>query len=485
MIDGGHILGAAEVRRGDTTAGAGRGQTTLVALFILSLLLPINVSVGPLQLPPYRMLLLVLFVPLMLRLLSGQSGRFNLVDGLMLGSALWAMIALFVNNGLAVIQAAGSYMVELFGAYLLGRIGVRSAEDFLRMTKMLFMLMLVLLVFGVAEAVVRRPILLDLIPKSLPAVYIDPRFGLRRVQSVFAHPILYGAFVSSLFGLIWYVIDHNKSFIGRWPKAAMVAVATFISLSSGALMAFVVQGLLIAYETVTKANARRWTIFGWACVVGYILLDLLTSKSPFHTIVHRLTFSASSSYNRILIFQFGIENVRAHPLFGLGLTEWERPSWMRGSIDNFWLLTAMRYGTPSFLMLALAIILLIRWSARAPMTEPLARACRAGWLTTMGGIVLAAGTVHYWGSIFSFVAFLIGAGAWMIVPGAGIVADAAKMTDRPAKRRTAFDVQLPPPSIGQAEPDRHQTLGSVRRTPGSSPFNSSSRSPSANAKSRP
>src|SRR5699024_297760 len=126
----------------------------------------------------------------------------------------------------------------------------------------------------------------------------------------------------------------------------VVAMSTFFSLSSGALLAFIVQCGFIAYELVTAPNPRRWRVFAWGCVLGYIVLDLIAAKSPFHTLVHKATFSVGSSYNRILIWRYGTDNVVDNPIFGIGSNDWARPSWMGDSVDNFWLLFAMQYGLP-------------------------------------------------------------------------------------------------------------------------------------------
>jgi hypothetical protein len=330
-------------------------------------------------------------------------------------------------------------MVEFLGAYLLGRVGVRNAEDMRRLIKLLFLLLLLLLPFALLESVTRRPLLLDLIPKSLPSVDAGVRFGMRRAQTAFAHPIHYGAFVSAAMGMTWYVVDRNKSFFGRIPKAFAVVLSTFFSLSTGALLAVMTQLVLILYEATMKASARRWTVFTWSVIIGYAIVDMIATKSPFHVLVNRMTFSSGSSYNRILIWQFGSQNVADNPIFGLGLRDWVRPSYMSPSADNFWLLTAMKFGLPSFLMFAIAVFLMIRWAARANLSDPLAAACRAGWLTSLGGIILAGGTVHYWGNIFSFVMLIFGAGVWIAQiyknpEISGAVENAPKSAEAPRRR---------------------------------------------------
>ena len=69
-----------------------------------------------------------------------------------------------------------------------------------------------------------------------------------------------------------------------------------------------------------------------------------------------LTFNSGTAYWRLHIWNFGSAEVWRNPLFGIGLNDWARPSWMwTASVDNFWLLTAMRYGIPAFLLLVAGI----------------------------------------------------------------------------------------------------------------------------------
>jgi hypothetical protein len=273
----------------------------------------------------------------------------------------------------------------------------------------------------VVEAVTHRPVLMQLIESSL-VTYQAPRFGLRRVQSVFAHPIHYGAFVSAGLGMAWYALRPDADIVRRAMAAAVVGLSTFLSLSTGALIAFVMQCVFIAWELAMRPDPRRWRIFAWGSLAGYILLDALSNRTPFHVLVDYASFSSGSAYNRILIWRFGTDNVAQHPIFGIGLNNWVKPSWMSDSVDNFWLLLTMQYGLPFIVMFAGALFLLLRRVSRQELPDAVDRACRAGYLTTFGGIAIAGGTVHYWQAMFAYVVFLFGSGAWIVAGGARIAA---------------------------------------------------------------
>ncbi len=405
------------IKPGPTVRGmavaAGSGFISALPLIFLSVLLvPMVMRVGPLVLLPHRLMLVAVFFPLAARLLSGQAGRVNMIDYALAFSAAWASLAILVGDGSSKIEPIGIYWVEFFGAYLIGRVCIRSSADFYRFVRFYFAVMLILLPFVVLEAVLHRPILLDLIPNSLTPTVTDARWGLRRAQGPFAHPILFGIFASCAFGMCWYML---RSGFLRFAGAGVSALATMMSLSTGALLSVVMQSLFIGWELMTKPAKWRWRVFALGLILTYVTIDLLSNRSPFHVLVSYATFNTGSSFNRILIWQYGLENVYSRPWFGLGLDvmNWDRPHWMVASADNFWLLTAMTYGIPSFAGLAVAVFLIIRRVALAPLQDPFAQICRAGFLTSLGGIIIAGGTVHYWHSMLAFVMFIFGSGVWM------------------------------------------------------------------------
>ena len=392
----------------------------MLLLFMMGMVIPIWMRVGPLLLMPHRIVLLVLFVPLLISLLSGRAGRVRGCDLLMMGSAAWAALALAVKGsvlGASVPQQIGIYVLESFGAYLLARVAIRSSADFLYFTRLFFFALLVLVPFGVLEAVTHRAVMLELIPKSVGIVYTAERWGLRRAQTVFGHPILFGVFCSVGFGLFWHVMRTRLTRIGG---SALSFIGTFVSLSSGALVAITMQVLFMGWDMMTRSMPRRWTVFAGLSVLAYVAIDLLSNRTPFHVLITYATFNSGSAYNRILIWRFGMENVWANPMFGLGadITTWARPAWMSSSADNYWLLLTMQYGIPCFLMLAGALTLIIRQVGLAALKSPVEMACRAGYLTAAGGLIIAGGTVHFWHGVMAFVMFFLGSGVWLIDAGA-------------------------------------------------------------------
>lgn len=401
------------------TTSAGRAATSaFVPLFILSLALPIIFYAGPLRLSPYRAFLLALFLPCLMAWLAGQLGRVRLPDVLILSACLWGMLALTINHGLEIAwQPAGILLIETFGAYLLARSLIRNEHGFRTMVRVLFWTICILLPFAVIESLTDRAILveaLQTVVAVVPQTDTDTRYGFHRAQVVFEHPILYGVFSASGIGLTYYVTGPARSALGRLLWTAPVALAAMLSLSAGAAASIVSQLGLTSWDYVTRNFRHRWRLLGILVLVAYVTVDLLSNRTPFHVFVTYLTFSVETGYARIMIWNWGIAEVMRHPVFGIGLAEWERPLWKSGSMDNFWLVLAVRYGTPMFLMLAGAVALILRSLGRARLDDERLRACRAGLLMTLAGLVIAGCTVHYWNALYAWFMFLLGSGMWML-----------------------------------------------------------------------
>jgi hypothetical protein len=411
------------------------GVPVVVALFFLGMMLPTSVSVnlGGLRLSVYRVVLLVMFVPMLVTLLSGKRGRITIFDGLAIGHAAWALLALIAWGGVAQgIESGGIYIVEFFGAYLVGRLYIRSHDDFAALSRFFVVIVCLMLLFTVPEALTSVHILHDGIAAATggaPAPFIEQRMGLERTFGPFDHPILYGVFSASAFSMAYFVVAEER--LTNWTgmaKVAGVALATFMSASGGPYVVLMMQGFVAIWQRVLGKIEGRWKMLFALFAAIYLAIDLFSNRTPFHVFVTYFTFSTTSAYNRILIFEYGMAEVWRHPIFGIGLGDWVRPVWMSDSMDNFWLLIAVRYGIPAWLMLV-ALMLGLLWAAahRKGLPESWRRA-RHAWAFTLFGITVAAATVHLWNALFVLFIFLIGAGAWLVD---------AKVPKTPATRRPA------------------------------------------------
>jgi len=346
------------------------GGGILLIYFIVSIL-PISLEAAGLRLSPLRVLLLILFIPYMVRLMKGDAGRVTIVDGLIIAHSLWIIIALAVVHGVDRIPFAGITMVELVGGYFLGRILIRDVASYKRMVMLLLGTMVFLLPFATIELLTGRLVIPEILGKVFQTIYRGNsaygRMGLERVYAVFEHPILYGLFCSVAIANLYYVL--KSGMLWRILLIGFSVVMTFMSLSSAPLLACGLQAMLIVWDKITKG---AWKLF--------IILAVL--------------------------------NVYDNPIFGIGYSDWERPHWLTASVDNFWLLTAMRYGFVGAGLLVGAFVWHFSKLMRSPIVDPVARDMRTGYGIALAAICFTMITVHVWGSLGVFVMFYLGAGGW-------------------------------------------------------------------------
>lgn len=403
-----------EVR--DTRASAPK----LVLIYLIALFIPMEFQLGPLAMTPLRIYLLVLTPVLFVNLFTGRYGPLRVTDFLFCLYLVWVTISLTVNNPEMVIQNAGSTTMEYLGGYLVARAAIRDRTSFGGFCKLLGVVIGLTIIPVLWEQVTGDAIMLkiiDSIPgvKSIAASPAEKRMNLYRVQVAFPHAILYGLVCSTGISLTYVALKGELSNTGRLLRTGLVSLCTFFSLSSGALLAIILHIFMIAWSRVFRNIRARWLILFVLIVMAYFVIDLLSNRTPMRVFLTYATFSATTAYTRLYIFEWGMVNVWANPLFGLGFRDWIRPEYMGDSVDNFWLLTAMRFGIPAFLFLSIGFFLLI-WTVGRRSFEGDAQMLRyrQGWVFTMVGLCFTLTTVHVWSGAYSFMAFLLGAGVWFL-----------------------------------------------------------------------
>lgn len=391
-----------------------------VALFFLGMMLPtsVGITLGGMRLSAYRMVLIVMFLPMLFALLSGRRGRANIFDGLVFGHCALALVSLIRWGGLQQgLESGGIYIVEFAGAWLMGRVYIRSYEDFRAFARAYVLTVVGMVAFTLPEALTAVHVLHDglaAISGGAPAPFIEPRMGLERTFGPFDHPILYGVFSAAAFSMAWFVVAEKRlTRAGGMLQVLGVGLATFLSASGGPYVVLIMQGFVAAWERVFRRVQGRWMMLLGLFAIIYLCIDLFSNRTPFHVFVTYFTFSTHSAYNRILLFDFGMAEIARHPLLGIGLGDWTRPVWMSDSMDNFWLLIAMRYGVPAWAMLVGLVLGLVVSSARRRGLPETWKRARHAWAFTLFGIAVAAATVHLWNALFVLFLFLIGAGAWL------------------------------------------------------------------------
>jgi len=356
----------------------------------------------------------------------------------------------------ASIEPIGVYATQTFGAYLLGRACIRRLEDVRYLATLIFVQAAFMLPFAVFEALTSRSIILEAFSGILPTygyVYKEPRLGLDQVQGTFEHPILFGIFMAFGFSLVFFRFKTNFSKIFTLP---VIVINTFLSLSTGALLSIVVQAILIGWSMVFRVSTPRWRNLAILVVITYIAIDMASNRSPAAVFVDYLTFNTGNAYNRILIWEFGTAEVWRHPFFGLGFAaDWERPYWMSSSMDNFWLVAAVRYGLPNFILLAAAFIFALYLAGRAPILDEDTVLLRRGYIMGTVGTLAAICSVHLWNFSYSWLMFALGGVVWFI--------DAGKAAPTDSGGGTSDESGAVTPSDGAKIPNKPRVIiGDVR-----------------------
>lgn len=393
-------------------------SSALVVWFLIGLCIPIQIMLGSTRLSVYRIVLLVAIVPAFTKWMTHKDIKICTADIFMILFGIFGAISLSVADGLEQsIQSSAIFFIETCGSYFLARSFVRTPENFETVAKILYYSVLIMLPFAIIENLTDRTLILDALGKFFPVwknIWDYKRLGLERAQVVFEHPILFGVYCSCAFCLCIHILNYKKSFFRTASTSSLAFLGGFSSLSSGALTMMAAQLALTAWDRILKPVPMRWGLFALAVISAYITVDMLSNRTPIHVFVQYLTFSSLNSFTRILIFESGIEALWLRPWFGYGLThelvtKWD---WLTTSIDNFFLLMAVRHGIPVFFIMTTAIIFVFVRLGKAKITDDRVDAYRAGILICLGGLIVAGITVHYWNAVYCLFMFLLGAGMW-------------------------------------------------------------------------
>jgi O-Antigen ligase len=383
------------------------------AIYLISLFIPFTLSVGPITFTLSRLVLTVLLIPSFVNLLA--TGRILATDILLLLYGVWAVVCFSVNQGiLNSVEPAGSHFIEVCGSYFLARAIFRQPSDYVFWSKCLWRSVLILLPFAIYEALTGHPLILEFLRnfiKVYPNDGMPLRLGLDRVQATFEHPILYGVFCASVLSPAVLVLANKRSIGVKFRNGFVVSLATFLSLSTGAYINLVWQFAAMFWNKVFRSNRKRWRLLLYIAIALYVAVDLYSNRTPFEVFISYLTFDQGNSYTRVLQWKYGTVAVLENPIFGLGLfADYPRPDFLPVSIDNFWLLRAMRFGFPGISLLLLSVIIGgYGLTKRIDNTTSSWAAVSTAQLCTLIGSVISLVTVDVWSGSHTFFYFSLGA----------------------------------------------------------------------------
>lgn len=471
-IDSPHVRqGRRSNASSESSSVVGDKKPYIILVFLIVLVLPNYFFLGPLRLSVYKLFLLVMFIPLFFQWISGKFNGVRKPDILLFCFCCWSYIAIFFNHGFERWEAGGINFVETFGAYLLARAFIRGPVSFEAFIGWFCWIVVFLVPIAVIENFTTRRLIVELM-SNFAFVYPDAmapyRWGMKRAQGPFEHPILFGVFCSIALAPAIFIWTRKRGGFSTGIAGFLMFYGTFTSLSMGALISLWIQAILMGWELVTRIakTPNRWRLLTIIFAILYVIVDMLSNRTPIQVFISYAAFDAGSSYNRINIWRYGTAEVYRHPIFGIGFNDWVRAHWMSASMDNYWLLQTVRYGIPGLIMMSWAFFS-VAFGAGFRNFDGDERmiALRKGYLMGLVGLFLSLCTVTLWSGTYVFLIFLVGAGVWMMDYEPQKTAPVIDPKDRKAARmanKAAGQAKTPTTSANQTESEFSRG-GSVRK----------------------
>jgi hypothetical protein len=229
------------------------------------------------------------------------------------------------------------------------------------------------------------------------------RFGLLRATGTLEHSILFGIACA-----IGFLIAAAVPIRARKFTIVASSVGAISALSSAPIQGIFMGLALLIYNRILAGVRLRW--FGLVgLTAAAIVLVFTISDAPFGFIFRHLIADPESGYFRLYTWQVGGDALAQSPWFGLGF-EFPKDYEIPASIDSVWLKSALMFGIPGSVLIALSII----GAASLPTSGPRARLTSAeSKLGTILGILIFlilfwGATVHFWGTDWILVAVLTG-----------------------------------------------------------------------------
>ncbi len=288
-----------------------------------------------------RILVMVSLARIFMR---GEARHFKLEkpDTMILWWMVWAIIAYGLLKGTSGLITRTGYMLDVVGAYFVGRVYIRSSEDIKRIALILGLIAIPMLVFFFIERATG---------KNMFSVFGGVRentmirHGRLRCQGPFPHPLMAGVFWAGLLpwlGGIWFAKLVPKSQITIFIIAVGFIVANTASSTPVLAVIFGMLGLGMFNLRYKMKMIRRSILF--------LLFSLhMVMKAPVWQLVARIDISGGSTGDhRFRLIQKSIEHFREWAFIGThGTAHW---GWGMQDMTNQYLLEAVRGGLLGMLL---------------------------------------------------------------------------------------------------------------------------------------
>lgn len=395
-----------------------RNVMPLAVLFYSFLLFSPEVAVnaGGINLPSYRIALLMLALPAVVMVIKRPEVRFHFIDVAVAIASFWIMLSFMLHYGFQNgLVRGGGLFVDTALSYLVARASVARFDE-LRYLLMILLpgLMLagsLLALESLSGRLLFRPAYVSLFGSvqsavteggSVTGLDTETRLGLMRAYGPFEHPILAGVFMASFLPLYYF------SGLRSWPfwMGLAVTLTAIFSLSSGAFLClFIALGAIgVNYLKRYLPQLSWWTVSAFTMLL--VIVAHIASQNGIISVLSRITLTPHTADYRVAIWRYGWKTIENFPWFGIGYKSWERLSWMHDSVDAHFLLLGMRHGVLVPLILAAAVIYgLIRLGSLSSALKPQDKQLAIGINISIVMLFVVAQTVAFFGS--GTIAFMI------------------------------------------------------------------------------
>lgn len=384
-------------------------------LVMLLLFLPeeASFSILDMRLTAVRLIFLLLAPLVLLRLLHKlTNGDYCFVwsDLFVTLAAFWMIIGPSNIVGLSdALKHGGPIALEFFVGYMSTRVllrehghGIYFAESFTRITAAVALL-------GLLDPLTHHFFIRGLAAKltgyGKGAWFYEglTRNGIVRATATLEHPIAFG--LVSTIGLLLsaYIPTRARKF-----SIPACSIGVIISITSVAWGGMMLGFMLVGYNRLLQGVKYRWSgLISMALFSIFVIY--ISVANPLGFIFRHLIFDPDSGYFREYTWDVAGAALAHSPWFGLGFT---LPDFydIPYTVDSVWLESALTFGVPGSLFIALSIIGATSLPTSGPGVRLTKRESRLGRILGIITFLLVfwGFTVHYWGTDWIVIALLAG-----------------------------------------------------------------------------
>jgi hypothetical protein len=369
--------------------------------------LAIHLSGEGFKFTPGRAAIALLFVPALVKFMR-RGPRLLAADFLMFSASAWMIGSRVQEEGLNA--SAIAEVVELFGGYVVARgyfFDSRALHGFIQRFKAV---LVVIVILASLDLLARMNVATAITSSLFHTPYFAPqyRYGLVRAQSTIEDAELYGT-LCCVAGSLFLYVENNALRRIYWVGFSFFGCG--LALSSGPLLAFVLMVAAFVYDRFLARFSWRWRV----CAVGLsgaVLILYLSAAHPTSWLISHLTLDPSTGYFRVYAFDYAFDQISVKPVTGWGFDRTGGDDFEVGvSIDNVWLVVALRFGIPASILLLLTNICTffpLPERSKKDKSRHFIKEAGTAFTSSIMCFVFIGLTVHYWNALWMLWAIFLG-----------------------------------------------------------------------------